>query len=386
MDRRSFTNPAGHIVRMAQGYDAFLPNALPRELTLTPKLALLLSNADRALGELAGMARTLPNPELLIAPLSRREAVLSSRIEGTQASLSDLAIFEAAGEAAPKSHGDVLEVRNYRLALTYGIERLEGLPLSLRFVRELHARLLQGVRGEDKTPGEFRISQNWIGPPGCLLREATFVPPPPSELMNCLSDWEAFLHEDLDIPPLVCCAMLHYQFEAIHPFLDGNGRVGRLLILLYLVAGGFLSTPVLYLSPFFERYRDEYYSRLRAVTERSDWEGWIEFFLRSVVAQSEDAFSRSRGMRELQEDYRSRLVTMRAPNSALRLAEDLFVSPATTIGFAASRLGINWMTARAAIGFLVGAGILQEITGQRRDRIYVAEEIIDVTERVLETG
>jgi len=372
-------------MRTPQGYDAFLPDPIPREVDIKPSLAFLLSSADRSLGELAGMARTLPNPGLLIAPLSQREAVLSSRIEGTQASLSDLAIFEAAGKSAPQAHSDVLEVRNYRDALSYGLSRLNTLALSLRFVRELHSHLLQGVRGEDKTAGEFRTSQKWIGPPGCLLNDATYVPPPPSDLMTCLGDWESFLHEELEIPPLLRCALLHYQFEAIHPFLDGNGRVGRLLILLYLIAGGFLSTPVLYLSPFFELHRDEYYEHLRAVTERRDWDAWFGFFLRAVVAQSRDGFARSRDMLGLHTSYRDQLVAAKAPNSALRLLEQLFASPATTIGYAASRLGVTWMTARTAISVLEGVGIIREVTGQRRDRVYLAGGIISVVSKSTET-
>jgi Fic family protein len=228
MDRSAFTNPAGKLVRTPQDYWAFVPENLPRTVSLNSDLVYLLSEADRRLGELAGMTRMLPNPRLLIAPLSQREAVLSSRIEGTQASISDLAIYEAAGEAAPRRHGDVREVLNYRRAISYGLERLESLPLSLRLVRELHEQLMSGVRGDGMTPGEFRTSQNWIGPPGCLLNDATYVPPPPSELWDCLDDWEKFLHADIHIPPIIKCALMHYKFEAIHPFLDGNGRVGRL--------------------------------------------------------------------------------------------------------------------------------------------------------------
>src|SRR6266545_4429089 len=317
MDARAFTNPSGKLLRTPQGYEAFLPDPLPREFNMTAETAVVLSSADRSVGELTGMARMLPNPDLIFAPLSRREAVLSSRIEGTQASFSDLAMFEVGGEDAPVHSPDVLEVRNYRDALNRGLERLTTLPLSLRFVRELHADLMTDVRGQEKTPGEFRTTQNWIGAPGTSLDRATYVPPPPGELVTCLADWEAFLHEQLPIPSLVKCALLHYQFEAIHPFLDGNGRVGRLMILMFLVASDYLSAPVLYLSPYFESHRDEYYSRLRAVTEGSDWDGWLKFFLGGVVAQARDGLERSQEVLNLQQAYRERLVQRRAPNSAL---------------------------------------------------------------------
>ena len=381
MDAKAFTNPSGKLIRTPQGYEAFLPDPLPREFSLTPEATYLLSSADRSVGELAGMARMLPNPDLIFAPLSRREAVLSSRIEGTQASFSDLAMYEVGGADAPVRNPDVLEVRNYRVALNRGLERLVTLPLSLRFVRELHAELMTDVRRHEKTPGEFRTSQNWIGAPGSSLDSATYVPPPPGELISCLADWEAFLHEQLPVPALVKCAMLHYQFEAIHPFLDGNGRVGRLTILMFLVASGYLSAPVLYLSPYIESHRDEYYSRLRAVTERSDWDGWLKFFLSGVVAQAMDGLERSQEVLNLQQAYRERLVQRRAPNSALRLLDKAFVTPAMTISYVASELDVTWMTARTAISALIEAGILQEVTGRQRDRFFMANEVIQAANR-----
>lgn len=380
MDRAAFTRPAGRLVRTPQDYWAFVPHRVPREVPLDPEIVYLLSEADRSLGELAGMARMLPNPQLLTAPLSQREAVLSSRIEGTQASISDLAIYEAAGDAAPRVHSDVLEVLNYRRTMSYGINRLGDLPLSLRLVRELHQGLMSGVRGQERTPGEFRTSQNWIGPPGSLLNDAVYVAPPSSELMACLGDWENFVHEDLRMPPLVRCALMHYQFEAIHPFLDGNGRVGRLLITLFLCALGHLPSPVLYLSPFFERHRSVYYERLRAVSERSEWQEWLRFFAEAVIAQCHDAFVRSDRLRKLHEDYRQALLSHRAAPSAQRLLEELFISPAVTIGLAAAKLGVTIVSATRAIEVLVGHNVLQEITGRRRDRVYLARELVRAIE------
>jgi len=382
MDISAFTQPAGHLIRTPQGYDAFVPAPLPRDVAFTPKLSSLLSRADRNLGELMGMARMLPNQQLLIAPLTQREAVLSSQIEGTQASVADLAIFEAAGEGAIALPPDVREVRNYRRALNYGIERLKTLPLSLRFVRELHGQLFRDVLTQDKTPGEFRTSQNWIGAPGCQLDDATYVPPPAHELMSCLSDWESFLHEENPLPTLVKSALLHYQFEAIHPFLDGNGRVGRLFLIVYLLAEQYVSTPILYLSPFFGRHRDHYYSALRGITERSNWQEWLEFFIRAVTVQSRDGLKRAENLLGLQQKYRTALD--KAPRSVARLVDILFSTPGITVGHAARQLGVTWVTANTAVNVLCEHGILEEVTGQRRDRIFLAREIIDTINQEIE--
>jgi Fic family protein len=380
LDAKNFTQPAGRIVLTPGAYEAFVPDPLPRSLDLKGDLIYSLSEADRSLGELAGMARMLPNAQLLVAPLSQREAVLSSRIEGTQASISDLAIFEAAGETAPVRSGDVQEVLNYRNAMNYGLKRLETLPLSLRFVRELHSRLMTGVRGQERTPGEFRTSQNWIGTPGCSLQDATYVPPPPSEMRDCLSDWEAFLHQELKLPPLIKCALMHYQFEAIHPFLDGNGRIGRLLLVLFLCTMGHLPAPVLYLSPFFERHRDVYYERLQGISERGSWSSWLEFFIEGVIVQCRDAVVRSERMLRLHDEYRQRLLKANAPPAAHKVLEALFVSPATTAAQAGQRLKISPMTVSRALTALAGEGIIEEITGRRRDRVYVAMGIIGAIE------
>ena len=265
-----------------------MPNLLPPELSLTWELAGELSAADRDVSELAGIGRTLPNPYLLIRPFMHREAVLSSRIEGTQASLSDLYFFEAAS-VPPSPQSDVLEVRNYVVALEHGLRRMKDLPVSLRLLREVHEKLMAGVAGEHLTPGGFRRSQSWIGPPGCTLNEATFVPPPVEELMSSLGELEKFCHAPSPLPLLIRLALIHYQFEAIHPFLDGNGRIGRLLLTLLLSSENVLPQPMLYLSAFFERNRDEYYRRLLAVSRDGQWLEWISFFLRGVAEQSRDA-------------------------------------------------------------------------------------------------
>ncbi|MFQ5882744.1 MAG: Fic family protein [Candidatus Methylomirabilales bacterium] len=380
LDPKDFqTSTAGRCVKTPQGYWAFIPNPLPPEFSYTPELTGLLSEADRSLGQLAGVGRLLPNPHLLVAPYIRREAVLSSRIEGTQASLGDLFFFEAAPAEPPRAP-DVLEVYNYVRALECGLARLKDLPLSLRLVREIHARLMEGVRGAHLTPGEFRRTQNWIGPPGCTLNEATFVPPPVHEMEEAMGVWERYLHGEPLEPPLVQCAFIHYQFEAIHPFLDGNGRVGRLLITFFLCERGHLPQPLLYLSAFFERYRDEYYRRLLAVSQEGDWSSWIDFFLRGVSEQATDAVQTSQRILDLHSAYRQRVQERRFPGPTLSILDDLFVNPYVTITSARRKYGVNFHTAQAAIDLLLEASILREITGRRRNRIYCAEELLRTIE------
>ena len=276
MDIALFRNsPSGRLTRASGGYWAFVPNPLPPKLEWDNALVSLISKADIAVGTLSGLGETLPNPHLLIYPFIRREAVLSSRIEGTRSSLSDLLLFEA---TKIEKQRDVKEVQNYVHAMEYGLKRLNELPLSLRFIRELHSILMEGVRGEQATPGEFRQSQNWIGPPGCTLDEAIFIPPPVPQMQECLNQLEDFLHTEKDLPLLVRLALVHYQFEAVHPFLDGNGRIGRLLITLFLCQRKVLTKPLLYLSAFFERHRQDYYDLLLKVSREAGWREWIEFF------------------------------------------------------------------------------------------------------------
>ncbi|MGH7428772.1 MAG: Fic family protein, partial [Candidatus Methylomirabilaceae bacterium] len=319
----------------------------------------------------------LPNPHLLIRPFVRREAVLSSRIEGTQATLGELLAAEA-GAAVERSPADLREVGNYVVALEHGIQRLKKLPLSLRLVRELHEKLMRGVRGDQATPGEFRRLQNWIGPPGCTLANAVYVPPPPSELMNCLGDWEKFLH-DRSLPPLVQVALIHYQFEAIHPFLDGNGRVGRLLITLFLVERGILPTPLLYLSAFFEATRRDYYDRLRGVSDRGEWEEWVHYFLNGVARQSEDALSRAERINRHLAGWR--VAVSGTPSKApLALVDQLAANPYITTKGAAKRLGVAFTTAQRAVARLEALSIVKEVSHAKRDRVYCAKALMDILE------
>jgi Fic family protein len=380
MDPAEFRNTqSGKVIKTTQGYWAFVPNPLPPPIEYDPETVRLLSDADRGLGNLAGVGQLLRNPHLLIAPYIRREAVLSSRIEGALTSLSDLLYFEAAEEEPPRAP-DVQEVRNYVRAMEYGIERLEKLPLSLRLVREIHERLMQGVRGQHAKPGEFRERQNWIGPPGCRLTEATFVPPPVPEMTEALGEWEKFLHEAKGIPPLIQCALMHYQFETIHPFLDGNGRVGRLLITFFLCERGDLPQPLLYLSAFFERYRDEYYARLLEVSRSGDWRGWVQFFLRGLAIQASDAVANSQRILALQQLYREQLQKRKASPTALAITDELFLNPYVSVTRLAKRLGVSFPTVQAAIDRLVEDGILREVTGRQRNRIYCAEELLRTIE------
>lgn len=371
---------AGKILRVPRppvDYWAFYPNSLPPVINLSENLVMALSAADRALSELAGVARTLPNLHLLIGLFVRREAVLSSRIEGTQASLSDLLFFVASQEQDARTP-DVREVRNYVQAMEYGLKRLQSIPVSLRLIRELHEKLMSGVRGQEKTPGEFRRSQNWIGPSGCTLLEAKYVPPPDEDLLKFLNDFEKYLHTTPELPPLLRLSFIHYQFEAIHPFLDGNGRVGRLLITLLLCDWKILSQPLLYLSAYFEKNRDEYYAGLLAVSQQGEWEAWARYFLAGVEQQSRDALQRVHLLQELSRSYRIRIDERKESSTAIRLAELLFDSPVITISAVAEKLGVSFPTASTHVNRFVSMGILRKSTSRQWNRIYEAPQIMHI--------
>jgi Fic family protein len=360
-----------------------MPNPLPPELPWTVELVTSLSEADRAIGQLAGLGRSLPNPHLLIRPFVRREAVLSSRIEGTRASLSDLYTFEAVQLALFEPTSDVREVYNYVRALEYGLERLQELPLSLRLIREIHGRLMESVRGEQQTPGEFRRSQNWIGPPGSTPEDAPFVPPPVLEMHESLNAFEGFLHTSSDLPPLVRLGLIHYQFEAIHPFLDGNGRIGRLLITLLLCAWNLLTEPLLYLSAYFEAHRQTYYDLLLAVSQKGSWEEWLMFFLRGVAVQSRDAVTRSERLLDLREQAREQLQKARAVARLLQVVDLLFAQPILTVRQVEAALDVNFSTAQRYVNQLEEVGLLREITGQARNRVYRADAVLKAIEEPL---
>jgi Fic family protein len=372
-DRRS-----GGWVTTLEGYRAFHPDPLPPTLDWSPQLASALADASLLIGRLAGEGKRLPNPHVFIRPFIRREAVLSSRIEGTQATLGELLAAEA-GAALERSPDDLREVAHYVAALEYGIERLKTLPLSLRLVRELHERLMAGVRGSHATPGEFRRSQNWIGRPGATLNQASYVPPPPDALAEHLANWERFLH-DRTQPPLIHAALMHYQFEAIHPFLDGNGRVGRLLVTLLLCEREILPAPLLYLSAFFEATRADYYNGLRHVTERADWEAWVQYFLNGVARQSEDALSRAERLNLLIENWRNTLAGRPNTRVALQVIDLLRANPFLTPRGAEQKLKLAYNTVMRAIRQLQAQGIVTAATEAKRGRLFCAKSLLDILE------
>ena len=376
MDRLQ-DSPTGQLVPTIEGQRAFVPAPLPREIQPSMKLMRSLDEAASAVANLAGVGETIQNPYLLIRPFVRREAVLSSRIEGTQASISDLFRYEASG--GRRSGGDVQEVANYVDALDQGLMLLGALPISLRLVNQLHAVLMEGVRGEESRPGELRDEQVWIGPPGSLIGEARYVPPPASLVRDLLLDWERFVNESGALPALFQCAMMHYQFEAIHPYRDGNGRIGRLLIPLFLCAREVLPQPLLYLSAYFERDRSAYYDQLFRVSETGDWETWIVYFLRGVAEQARDAQVRVRRVRELQEQKRQVLLMRRESANALRLLDEVIARVFVTASDVARLLSFTQAGARRILERLVSSGVLEEL-GDEWPRLYVAMDLLELIE------
>lgn len=377
MDRTAFVSTRlGTVRRTLEGYEAFYPAGLPRRLEYSAETVNMLAEATAAVHRLAGASRLLPSPDLLMGPYIRLEAVLSSRIEGTQTTMGQLLLFQAA-EEAEQAVGDMREVLNYIDALNFALERLETLPVSLRLLRETHAILMNGVRGEHATPGEFRRTQNWIGNPASTLQNAKFIPPPVDHMMDSLSDLEAFLHER-DLPDLVTLALAHYQFETIHPFLDGNGRIGRLLIPLVLAERGILPRPMLYLSAYFERRRAQYYELLFSTSAAGDVEPWLLFFLEGIATQSRDAEDRTVRLVDLLQKNREALMADGVSVNVVRLAEQLLDRPFVTATQVQRDLGVSFPTAQKAIEHLVDRGILVEITGQQRNRIYHSPEVFDI--------
>lgn len=360
----------GRYVTQPTGYRAFIPSPLPYDPPLRYDEALLglLSEADQELARLDAATEFLPNPDLFVKMYVRKEAVLSSQIEGTQASLVDVLEHEA---RAARAGGPVLEVVNYVRAMNLGLERLATLPLSLRLLSEIHRELLRGARGGERTPGEFRRSQNWIGPAGCTLADASFVPPPPEDAKAAMGDLEHFLHDERPLPLLVRAALVHAQFETIHPFLDGNGRIGRLLITFLLCVKGVLRRPALYLSYDFKRRRQEYYDRLQAVRDTGDVEGWIRFFLQGVRDVAREGTETARRILHLREEHRA-LVTTRLKNSTagFQLLDRLFEQPVVTVQLVQKHLGRSYPAANDLVAGFERLGLLREITGGARNRVF----------------
>jgi len=361
---------AGAYVRQPGGFDAFVPKPLPPDPPLDmARLVPLLSRADQAVGRLDGEIRNMPNPDLFVAMYVRREAVFSSQIEGTQSTLDDLLAVELRPRVAEIAR-DVDEIVNYVAAMNHGLQRLSELPLSLRLIREIHGELLRGVRGANKQPGEFRRDQNFVAPVGVReIQDATFVPPAVSDMHRALDSFERFLHES-EMPALLQAGVAHAQFETIHPFMDGNGRVGRLLITFLLVHRGVLHRPLLYLSLYLKRHRLDYYDALTAVRHEGDWESWLLFFVRGVAETAEEASLTARAIVALREEQRLRILDDRAPTNALRLLDLLYARPMVDVTLVSDELDISFATANKLVEQLERLGFVAEITGRKRSRIF----------------
>lgn len=386
MDPKSFQHsPSGRLVNTRihlVPYSAFVPNPLPPEIQPSWRLTTLISEADRAVSELAGIGRTIPDPAILIEPFMRREAVLSSRIEGTHTGLEELYGYESGimipgFEVNAKSKLENQEVSNYVKALKAGIEWIKQKPVNLELLKELNRKLLYGVRGDGGKIGEFREIQNFIGRSN-NPDDAIFMPPPVDELSGLLKKFEEYLKVGNQYPPLLRIGLLHYQFETIHPFLDGNGRVGRLLIVLLLVAWGLLPSPLLYLSAFFEKHREEYYQGLLNVSQRGSWEEWLTFFLAAVITQSQDAVKRSIGLIDLREGWRKKLNQFKSSSDLFQIVDNLFEKPYLSIKDVEKMLGVTNRSAALDVAKLQKIGILVLTEEKKYGKIYEAREILDI--------
>lgn len=384
-----YANRAGFFMNSAVGYKSFVPAELPPNppIQYDDELQGLLSLADRKLGRLDGVTQILPNPELFVAMYVKKEAVLSSQIEGTQASFVDVLSTEY-NQADDQRHDDVKEVINYVDAMNWGLEQLASFPLSLRLIRNIHARLIHNTRGVNKNPGEFRTSQNWIGPAGCTLNTATFVPPTVPDMNVALGDLELFIHQEDFIPALVKIAMIHAQFETIHPFLDGNGRMGRLLITFWLCQQNILTKPLLYLSFYFKKNRAEYYDRLMAVRKNGDWENWIKFFLRGIAEVSDEATESARAILKIKEDATNALYKKDGTNSNYqRLLNYLFEQPFIKRSDVEQYLDVSNPTAGSILEVFCQMNILVDCTPDKaRNKMYAFGKYLDILNSGTELG
>jgi len=373
----------GVTITQKEGYKAFIPKSLPPKplVNIDPEMMDLLSKADTLIGRLSGISESLPNPNLFVAMYVRKEAVLSSQIEGTEASLEDVLEYESENRPSTLPN-DVAEVVNYVKAMNHGLKRINDLPLSLRLIKEIHAELMEGVRGQEKTPGEFRKSQNWIGPRGCTLKSARFVPPPPYEMMQAMGDLEKYMHSDLKQPLLIECALMHFQFETIHPFLDGNGRIGRLLIAFFLCYKEVLKKPLLYLSHYFKEHRQEYYNQLTMAREEGDLESWIKFFLKGVVSVAGEACNASHEIVSLQTRDKEKINCSYKKSSKITALHDkLFNRPIVSVKDVSSMMDVTFPTANDICMKLVELGILKEITGKERSRMFAYKNYLDILKK-----
>lgn len=372
-------NRAGQYTASSGGLRAFSPKPLPPDppLDMSPQMLVALSAADRALARLDGATSILPNPDLFVYAFMRQEAVLSSQIEGTQASLEDVLEFEAAADDIHRTD-DITEIVNYLTAMRWGLEQLPKLPVSLRLIKGLHEKLLAEGRGTERAPGQFRTNQNWIGPPGCSIEDATYVPPAVPQMHDALQQWEEFLHAASDMPPLIKCALAHAQFETIHPFYDGNGRLGRMIVTFLLCSDEILSQPLLYLSLFFKQHRDEYYRLLQAIRDEGTWEEWILFFLRGVTVTSRSALLSARNITTLHENLRAVGAEISRSPKMNPLIDELFAQPYVTVRAVQDMVQVTYPTANTLVSNLEKAGILSLVRDVERNRIYAFRPYLDL--------
>ena len=359
-------------------YIVYIPNKLPPEIKFDKHLALTISRADAKLGKLSGVGLLLPNPDLLIRPYLKKEALMSSRIEGTRISLSELLLSEAKG--TEENIPDAFEVVNYVHAVRYGLDKIEKDPIDLELIKEMHKILMRGVRGKDKSPGKYRDVQNWIGSRNCMVQDAAFVPPSPEDVNLLMNDLVSYLNSDDGMPLLIKCALMHYQFETIHPFCDGNGRIGRALITLYLCKNKLMIKPLLYLSGFFEANKREYAALLLKANKEGSVEDWLDFFLEAVAVQAEDALQKATKIQELREEYRQKTQNQFQTSAITRLIDELFVNPYITITNAEKLLKVTYPTAKRLVEKLINLEILTLSSKQERNKIFIAHEILRIIE------
>jgi len=373
----------GRFVKQEGGYRAFIPESLPPTppIEYSKQIQSILSEADRALGRLDGIITVLPNPNFFLAMFVKKEALLSSQIEGTQASLEGVLEFEA-GMLPEENINEIKEVVNYVKALNYGVERLQDFPFSLRLIKEIHKILISGTRGKLKTPGEFRKSQNWIGPPGASLNEATYVPPPPDKILSFMSNLEKYFYSKDKNPPLIKSAVIHSQFETIHPFLDGNGRIGRLLIVFFLLWKKALKKPILYISFYFKKNREEYYNKLMEVRNTGVWNSWLEFFLRGVIETAEEATETAREIIALKDGIIKKLYENSISSIyAVRIIDLLFEKPLISTNEISKKIKISKQTANTIINKFEKIGILKEITGKKRYKKFQFVDYVNIIKK-----
>lgn len=373
----------GRYVKQEGGYSAFIPEFLPLESAVgySKELQSVLSEADRALGRLDGVVTVLPNPNLFLAMFVKKEALLSSQIEGTQASLEGVLEFEA-GIIPEENINEIKEVVNYVKALNYGIERLQEFPFSLRLIKEIHKILISGTRGKSKTPGEFRKSQNWIGSPGASLNEATYIPPPPDKVLSYMGNLEKYFYSRDKNPPLIKSAVIHSQFETIHPFLDGNGRIGRLLIVFYLLWKKALKKPILYISFYFKKNREEYYNKLMEVRNTGVWNGWFKFFLKGVIETAEEATETAKRIIALKDEIIEKLYENSISSIyAVRTIDLLFEIPVVSTNEISKRIKISKQTANKIVNSFEKIGVLKEISGKKRYKKFQFVDYVNIIKK-----